>query len=305
VPLLVGVVLNAHPAIAVACGAWLAAAAASIVLARLFGDRRMVGIPALAVAVADISALASAATSIVVWALSAIAVIMAGRQFASSDSEMRIASELAAIGHLFVVVAAIGYLTQPAGWTPVAAALLMSAAALAPPAALSASRRWWRWLSGGAAELASCIESAVHRVHAPEAYTFPAGVLVLAFGISAVRRQPGLSSWLAYAPGLTILTSPSLVLALHEPLSWRAVAVGIAALLILAAGAGFQLQAPMVIGSTQLAVLAMREVAPYAMALPRWSLIGGVGVLLVLVGVSWERRVQNVAQAQRALAAMR
>jgi hypothetical protein len=149
------------------------------------------------------------------------------------------------------------------------------------------------------------LEAATHHLHAPEPYSLPSGALILAFGIWAGRRRPDILSWLAYAPGLLVLSAPSLVLALHEPLSWRAGVVGVAALAITVTGAHLRLQAPLLVGSAELATLVVRELGPYTLALPRWVSIATAGLLLLTIGVTWENRLIQLRQARHRLASMR
>jgi hypothetical protein len=183
--------------------------------------------------------------------------------------------------------------------------LVVCAGVFAVGAALSPARRWWAWPAFSALTVAIWIEAATHHLHAPEPYSLPSGALILAFGIWGGRRRPDISSWLAYGPGLLVLSAPSLVLALHEPLSWRAGMVGVAALAIMLTGTHLRLQAPLLVGSVELAALVLRELGPYALALPRWVSIATVGMLLLAIGVSWENRLTNLRQARHQLAGMR
>jgi hypothetical protein len=41
----------------------------------------------------------------------------------------------------------------------------------------------------------------------------------------------------------------------------------------------------------------VRQLAPVVDAVPQWTLIGSAGALLVAMGVSWERRVQDARAA--------
>jgi hypothetical protein len=92
---------------------------------------------------------------------------------------------------------------------------------------------------------------------------------------------------------------------LREPLTWRALAVASVAVAITLSAPHHRLQAPTLIGAAELAALAVRELGPYALALPRWAVIGAVGLLLLAVGVSWEDRLADLRQTQRRLAGMR
>jgi hypothetical protein len=88
-------------------------------------------------------------------------------------------------------------------------------------------------------------------------------------------------------------------------LSWRALAVALAAAAGTLSAPRHRMQAPTLIGAAELAALAVRELGPYALALPRWAVIGAVGLLLLGVGVSWENRLADLRHTQRRLAGMR
>lgn len=53
----------------------------------------------------------------------------------------------------------------------------------------------------------------------------------------------------------------------------------------------------MTLGATAGALLVLRLAAPYVDdAVPRWVLIGAAGAILILTGVTWERRLQEARQ---------
>jgi peptidoglycan/LPS O-acetylase OafA/YrhL len=83
-------------------------------------------------------------------------------------------------------------------------------------------------------------------------------------------------------------------------------------LLVLAAGAAMLLwgafgrwQAPLVVGSVAVAVVALSQLAPYAVGAPRWLSLGAVGLLLLVVGARYEQRRQNAAASARWVRALR
>jgi hypothetical protein len=62
-------------------------------------------------------------------------------------------------------------------------------------------------------------------------------------------------------------------------------------------GAQRRWSAPILYGATVGLLLVLREAAPFVgSTVPRWSLIGSAGVLLIALGVTWEKRLQD-AQA--------
>ena len=161
-------------------------------------------------------------------------------------------------------------------------------------------------LAGAAAiTLAGWAEASARSVHLVELYTVPTGLLCVAFGVQALRRDQKLGSWLAFGPGLAVLLGPSLVLSLQHPVSWRAPVVGLALVACVLVGASRLLQAPLVLGAAGFGLLVLREVSPYAFGMPRWAGIGLAGLILVSLGASWENRLRNLQRARHSMAAMR
>lgn len=142
-------------------------------------------------------------------------------------------------------------------------------------------------------------------VRAPELYTLPAAVLLVAAGVWQLRQDPRGSSFTMLGSGLTLALLPSLLLALEEPVSLRGALIGAAAVLVLAAGVQQRLAAPFVLGAVTTGVLAVRHLEPIAGAVPRWVSLGGVGLVLLVVGVTWEARRRDLETAQRYLTALR
>ncbi|MEZ5093914.1 SCO7613 C-terminal domain-containing membrane protein [Nocardioides sp.] len=142
-------------------------------------------------------------------------------------------------------------------------------------------------------------------VTAPEAYTLPSALVLLALGVWHLRRHPSAATLRVLGPGLTLATVPSLLWALEEPESWRALLLGLAALGLVLAGVRLRWTAPLVVGAVVGAVLVVREVGPYAVDLPPWLVIAVAGATLTAVGVTWEARMRDVRRAGRYLAALR
>ncbi len=142
-------------------------------------------------------------------------------------------------------------------------------------------------------------------VRAPEVYTLPAALLLVGVGLWRLRTDPHASSLDVMGSGVTLALLPSLLLALDEPVSLRGALVGAAAVLFLALGVQQRLVAPFALGALATAVLAVRHLEPYADAVPRWVSLGGVGVVLLLVGVTWEARRRDLERASRYLVALR
>jgi hypothetical protein len=64
-------------------------------------------------------------------------------------------------------------------------------------------------------------------------------------------------------------------------------------------------QAPFVVGAGVLFVVAVGRLAPYAPLLPRWVTLGAAGLLLLVVGATYERRRQQAREAVAWVALMR
>ena len=142
-------------------------------------------------------------------------------------------------------------------------------------------------------------------VTAPELYTLPAAALLVAAGIWRLRNDSEVASAPVLASGLTLALLPSLLLALDEPVSLRGALIGAGGVLVLAAGVLSRLSAPLVLGAGTTAVLALRHLGPVAEAVPRWISLGLLGVALLVVGITWEARLNNLGSARRYLTALR
>lgn len=157
--------------------------------------------------------------------------------------------------------------------------------------------------------LATWVRLSASGVSTPEAYTLPVTVPALVVGVVQRRRDPAASSWTAYGAGLAATLVPSLVAAWTDP-SWvRPLLLGVVALVLTLAGARLRLQAPLLLGGAVLALDALHELAPYVVqvvgALPRWLPPALAGVLLLVVGATYERRLRDARRLKDALGRMR
>jgi hypothetical protein len=142
-------------------------------------------------------------------------------------------------------------------------------------------------------------------VTTPEAYTLPSALVLVAVGMWRLRSEPRSSTVASLAPGLSLATVPSLLVALDAPASPRALLLGVACLLLVLLGTRLRWNAPLVVGATVGALLVLRELAPYAASVPPWLLIGLSGTLLTVVGVTWESRMQDLRHASRYVGELR
>jgi hypothetical protein len=154
------------------------------------------------------------------------------------------------------------------------------------------------WVAGGLLAASSWVRLVLSDVDAPEAYTVPAGAALVTLGLLRRRRDPAYSSWRAYGTGLSLALVPSLLRAVTDPGNLRPMLLGLAALVVLCSGIARRLKAPLVIGGGVLAVDAIVQLSPYLVAfytaVPRWSVIAGTGLLLLIVGMTYERRAREL-----------
>ena len=170
---------------------------------------------------------------------------------------------------------------------------------------LSDDRRWAGWVSGVLLTVASWIRLTDNNVQAVEWYTVPAATALLVYGARRLRQDPGESTWRCLGPGLTLALTPSLFLALDEPVSWRALLVGLASVVLLAWGVQARLAAPFALGVVAIGLLALRNLWPVAGFIPLWALLSLVGAGLLVTGMTWEARVNDVRTAGRYILGLR
>ncbi|MGW0606799.1 SCO7613 C-terminal domain-containing membrane protein [Streptomyces sp. NPDC002640] len=191
---------------------------------------------------------------------------------------------------------------------PVFAVALALAGVITGATALRADRRPVGYASGALFLLAAWVRLAAWEVTAPEAYALPVAVPMLVLGVLRRRRDTSVSSWSAYAPGLAAGLLPSLLAAWADAHATRPLLLGLAALAVTVAGAVRRLQAPLVLGGTVLVLDALHELAPYLVhalgALPRWAPPAAAGLLLLLLGTTYERRLRDARRAREALRRM-
>ncbi|MFJ4575066.1 SCO7613 C-terminal domain-containing membrane protein [Streptomyces sp. NPDC088846] len=157
--------------------------------------------------------------------------------------------------------------------------------------------------------LAAWLRLSASGVSTPEAYTLPVTLPALAVGMLRRRRDREASSWTAYGAGLAATLVPSLFAAWADPHWVRPLLLGAAALVITLAGARLRLQALLLLGGAVLALDALHELAPYVVqvvgALPRWLPPALAGVLLLVVGATYEQRLRDARRLKDALGRMR
>ena len=195
-----------------------------------------------------------------------------------------------------VPVAVAGALLAPVGEqaTWVAVYLTVAGAVTTLSALLRPDRRVVAWTGGALLAAASWVRLWDIGVRAPEAYTLPTAAVLLAVGLLRLHRERDLSTVRTLLPGLGLGLVPSLLWALADPSGPRALLVGLAALALVLLGVRLGWTAPLLVGAGVGALLTLRLAMPYLSdAVPRWALLGGAGLLLVALGLSWEQRLRE------------
>ncbi|MCU1594837.1 MAG: integral rane protein, partial [Frankiales bacterium] len=175
-------------------------------------------------------------------------------------------------------------------WTLAVDGLLCLAVAIRP------DRRVLGLAGGLLLSASSWVRLADAGVTAPEAYVAPLALAALLFGYLRRRSDPRTGSFAAYGAGLSVALVPSLLKGLDDPTPTRGLLLLVVAGAVVVTGGLERLRAPLVIGGGVLAVDALHLVAPYASALPRWTLLAGAGTLLVVLGATYEQRLRDVAR---------
>ena len=141
----------------------------------------------------------------------------------------------------------------------------------------------WAWL-------------ATAHVTVAEAYTAPAALLALAAGVVGWRAGPA-RSWLTLGPALVIGLGPTLAIGIANDDVARTAASAVIAFAVVLFGAWKRLQAPLAIGAASLLALAIDTFGPAAAGLPQWVPLAAIGVLLMWIGATFERRREAARRA--------
>ncbi|MEU2348938.1 hypothetical protein [Modestobacter sp. NPDC049651] len=132
-------------------------------------------------------------------------------------------------------------------------------------------------------------------VTTPEAYTLPAAVGLLLVALPALRRRG--PSWAAEGAAVGVALVPSALVEVADPGALRLVLVVAAGVALTAVGTLARRQAPFVVGAGALAVVVLGRLGPYAPLLPRWLSLAAAGLVLLVLGATYERRRQQAREA--------
>jgi hypothetical protein len=169
--------------------------------------------------------------------------------------------------------------------------------------ALTADRRWVGVVAVVDLVVATWIAVGGAGIQTPEAYTLPAALGLLVLGLPALRA--GAPSWTAEGAAAGVALVPSALVVVATPTALRLVLVIATAVALTVAGTVLHRQAPFVVGAGVLLFVAIGRLGPYAPLLPRWVTLGTAGLLLLVVGATYERRRQQAREAVAWVAQMR
>lgn len=136
-------------------------------------------------------------------------------------------------------------------------------------------------------------------VHLVEAYSLPLAALAAVVGGVRLVREPRASSWATVGAALVAGLAPSALASVGDAGLTRPLGVLVVGAAVVAAGLRLRWQAPVVVGAAALLVVAVAQLAPYAVGVPRWLSLGGVGVALLVLGIRYERTRQAAAGVAR------
>ena len=160
-------------------------------------------------------------------------------------------------------------------------------------------------LAGAAAGVAFARDA----IHPVELGLLPIAVALLVTGRIRLLTEPDARSWRTLAPGLLLLLIPSLLATSVEPELWRLVGLGVVAVAVLIVGAMRKLQAPFILGLGVVLIHGFATFAPQIRAVyesQEWWVWGGLaGIVLVLLAIRYENRIQNLKSAIVRIAALR
>ncbi|MBZ4020768.1 SCO7613 C-terminal domain-containing membrane protein [Streptomyces purpurogeneiscleroticus] len=154
----------------------------------------------------------------------------------------------------------------------------------------------------------SWVRLAMADVTFPEAYTLPVTAVALVIGHRRRTSDPETGSWTAYGAGLSTTMLPSLIAMWGDGHWVRPLLLGTAALLATVVGVRTRLQAPLVVGSGVLLLVGMHELAPTVVQvlglLPRWVPLAAAGLLLLLLGATYEKRIDEARRLRDTVRSM-
>jgi hypothetical protein len=265
-----------------------AVAAVRVPALRTGGTAAALAAPVLAVLLAREDGLLSpVAAGMLLSSLAVVALAVAGARTARPEELAALAAGACATLAATATAGAVGAWSQVGVQLGVVGAAGLGYAVVsrrAPAAAVAVADlvvAVWTVLGGAQVELV-------------EAYTLPLAAALALLALPALRRGP---SWTDWGPALLVALVPSVVLVLGGGSVVRLVLVVLAATAVVVVGAATHRQAPFLIGAASLGAVVLAELAPLAPLLPRWLGLGSAGLVLLVVGATYERRRQQAREA--------
>lgn len=277
--------------------ALLALVVGGLLVARRQPDHRALAdaLVASALLVAATVAASTTTLAVLVLGLAAVATALAVWAYRSQGGEEVVLVAGVVVGELTAFAVALAGADT---LTP-AAAVLSTAGVVALVYGGKPGRAFLWWVGAGAVPAGSWLWLLDHDVEVVEAFSLPlAALCLLAGGLGRLRRR-GLSSWAVAGPAITAGLVPSALASIGDDGLLRPLLLLAAASLLLVVGVQRRWQALVVVPAVAVAVVAVSQLAPWAVGLPRWSSLGAAGVLLLAVGVRYESRRRNVLSAAR------
>jgi hypothetical protein len=232
-----------------------------------------------------------------------LVVLVAAAGFALAAARAGTPEEPAAAGAaaLATLLAAVSS-AETGAWGQVAVQLAVAGAA-AGAYALVAHRLDVAVLAVADLVVACWVAAGGAAVQTVEVYTLPAAAGLLVVALPQLRA--GARSWAAEGAAVATALAPSALVAVAEPSAPRLVLVVVAAGALTVAGTVTHRQAPFVVGAASLAFVVLGRLTPYAPLAPRWLTLAVVGLLLLALGATYERRRQQAREAVAWVAQMR
>jgi hypothetical protein len=210
---------------------------------------------------------------------------------------------VAVLTALVAVALAASAVPGPSGLPPLAPVLAgLGLAALAY--GIRPRRGRVAWVGVLLCSAGNAVRMSASDVTVVEAYSLPLAVLALAVGLVRLRRQPDSPSWLTVGPAVSAGLLPSAFATVGDPSLTRPVVVLAVAAAVMVAGITFRWQAPFLSGALAASVVAVAQLAPYAVGVPRWVSFGTVGLVLLVLGFRYEQRRQDASHAARWVAGL-
>jgi hypothetical protein len=232
-----------------------------------------------------------------------LVVLVAAAGFALAAARAGTPEEPAAAGAAALSTLLTAVSTAGTGaWGQVAVQLAIAGAA-GGAYAIVASRRDVAVLAVADLVAACWVAAGGAAVQTVEVYTLPAAVGLLV--VALPRLRAGARSWAAEGAAVGTAVAPSALAVVAEPSALRLVLVVLAAGALTVVGTLTHRQAPFVVGAASLAFVVLGRLTPYAPLVPRWLTLAVVGLLLLALGATYERRRQQAREAVAWVAQMR